>query len=425
MNATSVRVPLQLSLTITPLFLLHTTLLTNGSYNRAHVLELSLALGSEKPSLLLDIERQIWKTLFILAEGDAQPLETLKGLKNNLPWEEIEAVKKTPVAAWFHPGNFGLLAHETPLRNILDYTPNTSVPSSSAPSAPVTSMEAKQDRRREISQGASVQFSTYIEPQPTKNNHAPGTTDEEDEVNKALGDMVIDEDISYGTQPFNKPLDPNVSSGSSGEIERSREMDVDQPEYPPENRRETSLRSMGKRRERPDQVDGDPPLTNMDVDDEGEPEVDKSSEQSEDSDGEEPPLPSSKKSRTLADESHLRKSSRLANAVKTRQKDDHQRQKQEPSRSNAVSSNRTPRKKKRKSKRRLQDVYAKPPIILGPRISTSAGHSQHDPIYVDLLWDEVVVDPYAKVQPVLDTIKKPLVRRRWVDARSPLIGNWM
>lgn len=68
------------------------------------MLEFSLALGSEKPPLLLEIEKKIWQTLFILSEGRPFPFEPLKELRNNLPWGEIAAVRGTPIAAWFKLG---------------------------------------------------------------------------------------------------------------------------------------------------------------------------------------------------------------------------------------------------------------------------------------------------------------------------------
>lgn len=100
-----VRVPLQASLLISPLLLLHNTFLTSGTYNRNHMIEYSLALGSDKPELILDVEKKIWQALFKLSEANSFPFDVIWGLRDSLPWEKINAARNTPSAAWFNLSN--------------------------------------------------------------------------------------------------------------------------------------------------------------------------------------------------------------------------------------------------------------------------------------------------------------------------------
>ena len=86
------RAPLHLALLISPIYLLLPVQLFKKSYNRQTMLQISQSLGNNKPKILLDVEKAIWRTLFALALGTLDPLNLLQRLSDQLPWNDIEAV---------------------------------------------------------------------------------------------------------------------------------------------------------------------------------------------------------------------------------------------------------------------------------------------------------------------------------------------
>ena len=101
------RAPLHLALLISPIYLLLPVQLFKKSYNRQTMLQISQSLGNNKPKILLDVEKAIWRTLFALALGTLDPLDLLQRLSDQLPWNDIEAVSSLDSErTWFSLGKF-------------------------------------------------------------------------------------------------------------------------------------------------------------------------------------------------------------------------------------------------------------------------------------------------------------------------------
>ena len=83
------RAPLQLSLLISPLYLLIPSQLHKKSYNRQLMLSTSEFLGNQKPDTLVAVENAIWRVVFALADGRLHPTQLLKRLSDDLPWGRI------------------------------------------------------------------------------------------------------------------------------------------------------------------------------------------------------------------------------------------------------------------------------------------------------------------------------------------------
>jgi len=64
---------------------------------------MSIALGNEKPEQLLDVEKHIWRTLFILSEATKPPEDVLNDLLNQIRWENLPPCLSTTqqVSEWF------------------------------------------------------------------------------------------------------------------------------------------------------------------------------------------------------------------------------------------------------------------------------------------------------------------------------------
>lgn len=100
-----IRAPLHLALLISPIYLLLPVQLFKKSYNRYTMLHISQSLGNNKPKLLLDVEKAIWRTLFDLALGTLDPFDLLQRLSDQLPWNEIKAVwSRDFESKWFSLG---------------------------------------------------------------------------------------------------------------------------------------------------------------------------------------------------------------------------------------------------------------------------------------------------------------------------------
>lgn len=96
------RSPLQLSLLISPIYLLCGVQLTKRHYNRRTMLLTNQLLGNEKTDLTIEVEKVIWKVVFSLAEGRLDPAQLLHRLCQDLPWEKIIAAKDSAEhCLWF------------------------------------------------------------------------------------------------------------------------------------------------------------------------------------------------------------------------------------------------------------------------------------------------------------------------------------
>ncbi|PPQ84807.1 hypothetical protein CVT26_012165 [Gymnopilus dilepis] len=102
LSLASFRGPLQAALLISPVYLLSTKLLGNKIWNRQTLMHTSAMLGNEKPISLLSVEKIIWNTLLLLADGQLDPRQTLLRLKADMPWSEVRrAADDSRVGAWF------------------------------------------------------------------------------------------------------------------------------------------------------------------------------------------------------------------------------------------------------------------------------------------------------------------------------------
>ena len=96
------RSPLQLSLLISPIYLLFGVQLVKKNYNRRTMLLMNQVLGNRKTDLTIEVEKAIWKVVFSLAKGRLDPAQLLHRLCQDLPWEKIIAAKDSAVEChWF------------------------------------------------------------------------------------------------------------------------------------------------------------------------------------------------------------------------------------------------------------------------------------------------------------------------------------
>jgi hypothetical protein len=99
------RAPLQLSLLISPIYLLCPVQLSKKTYNRRTMVLINQLLGNGKTGLTIEVEKLIWEAVFSLAEGRLDPAQLLHSLCRNLPWEKIAAAAANNSAedrVWFN-----------------------------------------------------------------------------------------------------------------------------------------------------------------------------------------------------------------------------------------------------------------------------------------------------------------------------------
>ena len=94
-GAGALRAALQFALLISPMVLFVPRKLTKKGWNRKHLLDTCLSLGSLKPELVLSIERAVWNTLFKMALGTDDPAGLLMDLVSSLPWSQIDDCRRT------------------------------------------------------------------------------------------------------------------------------------------------------------------------------------------------------------------------------------------------------------------------------------------------------------------------------------------
>ena len=86
----SSRSPFQLSVMISPFYLLVTRRLSTKSFHRRTVIDFSARLGPRKPLRLLAAENIIWDAVFHLADGRVSVYTVLRDLADSLPWSDID-----------------------------------------------------------------------------------------------------------------------------------------------------------------------------------------------------------------------------------------------------------------------------------------------------------------------------------------------
>jgi hypothetical protein len=94
------RAPLQLSLLISPLYLLAPVQLHKRAFSRQLMLSTSEALGNRKPETIIEVEKAIWRVVFSLAEGRLDPSQLLQQLANDLPLKRIKEASEDD-RRWF------------------------------------------------------------------------------------------------------------------------------------------------------------------------------------------------------------------------------------------------------------------------------------------------------------------------------------
>ena len=92
--------PLQLSLLISPLYLLIPSQLHKKLYSRQLMLAINARLGTQKLAPLVAIENAIWKVVFALADGHLNPTQLLKRLADDFPWGAIAKLSSDD-SGWF------------------------------------------------------------------------------------------------------------------------------------------------------------------------------------------------------------------------------------------------------------------------------------------------------------------------------------
>jgi hypothetical protein len=96
--------PFQLSVMISPLYLLVTRQLSTKSFHCRTVIGIAARLGPHKPPHLLAVENCIWDAVFRLAEGGMSVYTMLRDLANSLPWSDINvALNCDSNKQWFAP----------------------------------------------------------------------------------------------------------------------------------------------------------------------------------------------------------------------------------------------------------------------------------------------------------------------------------
>ena len=104
------RHPLYGALLYSPLYLLVDKKLTHNAWSQQHMvlvsriimdlvsknslksLQLSKALGNEKPDLIVKLERGLWRVLVEVATGQKNVLLALKEWLESIKWEELQVV---------------------------------------------------------------------------------------------------------------------------------------------------------------------------------------------------------------------------------------------------------------------------------------------------------------------------------------------
>lgn len=99
------RIPLQLAMLVSPVYLLMNTQLHKTDIDKHMLLCLAKAYGNRKPPLLLQVEKIIFSCLLKLAKGELTVIHALHAISEELPWNDIISASEND-RAWFKGGKF-------------------------------------------------------------------------------------------------------------------------------------------------------------------------------------------------------------------------------------------------------------------------------------------------------------------------------
>lgn len=51
---------------------------------------MNIALGNNKPQLLLEVEKLVWQALFVMSEGLLFPEDVVEELFLQIPWQKLQ-----------------------------------------------------------------------------------------------------------------------------------------------------------------------------------------------------------------------------------------------------------------------------------------------------------------------------------------------
>jgi len=178
--------------------------------------QMTIALGNNKPEPLLEVERIIWKTLFVLSEGLHVPEDVVEQLLVQIPWEHLQCLDPSQ-RSWFNicaPP----LPHIAPAPTLdVQLTQTTSLPT--PPSFPAPALPDHVDMTLDHEAQGSAHDPDAMDTQPDGN--------ELRSTEKLTDDCAgIDEEIP--------PCDPTKELSSQGQAEtQRRSASVDrQPQSP-------------------------------------------------------------------------------------------------------------------------------------------------------------------------------------------------
>ncbi|KAJ3499344.1 hypothetical protein NLJ89_g10109 [Agrocybe chaxingu] len=99
-RANQLRLPFQMAVMLSPIFLFEMVQLHGWTWDRLHMLSLSTSLGNDMPRLLCIVERLIIRAFTGLAVGRYTLFQFVQKVIDELPWKEIAEVGED-VAGWF------------------------------------------------------------------------------------------------------------------------------------------------------------------------------------------------------------------------------------------------------------------------------------------------------------------------------------
>jgi len=99
------RIPLQLAMLVSPVYLLMNTQLHKTDIDKHMLLCLAKAYGNRKPPLLLQVEKIIFSCLLKLARGEFTVVQALHFIVKDVPWDDITSASEND-RAWFKGGKF-------------------------------------------------------------------------------------------------------------------------------------------------------------------------------------------------------------------------------------------------------------------------------------------------------------------------------
>lgn len=103
-GVSALRATLQIPFGISLVLLLHTASLSRkNGYDWSQLINTWVALGNNKPPLLLEIEQMILREVLATSAGLQSPMEALDTLHTELPWKEIDKVNELD-DSWFDLG---------------------------------------------------------------------------------------------------------------------------------------------------------------------------------------------------------------------------------------------------------------------------------------------------------------------------------